>query len=85
MHAHPPEIICRQLVELVTDYLDGALPPPTVDLVEEHLVMCDWCRDYLDQFKATTRAVAEAEAERPPRAMLEAVLGAVRAATAEER
>ena len=45
MHDH--EIICREFVELVTDYLEGALAPETVDLVEQHLVMCDWCRDYL--------------------------------------
>jgi predicted anti-sigma-YlaC factor YlaD len=81
----PHEIICREFVELVTEYLDGALPPATVDLVEEHLVMCDWCRDYLDQFEATTGAVAPAEAEPPPAAMLEAILGAVRAARPEGR
>jgi predicted anti-sigma-YlaC factor YlaD len=78
---HEPEIICREFVELVTDYLDGALPATTVDLVEEHLVMCDWCRDYLDQFETTSRAVAEAESagEEPSPAMLETILGAVRA------
>jgi predicted anti-sigma-YlaC factor YlaD len=81
----PHEIICREFVELVTDYLDEALPPATVDLVEEHLVMCDWCRDYLGQFEATTRAVAQAEGEQPPAAMLDAIMGAVRASGREQR
>jgi predicted anti-sigma-YlaC factor YlaD len=81
----PHEIVCREFVELVTDFLDQALPPATLDLVEEHLVMCDWCRDYLGQVEATTRAVAHAEREQPPAAMLEAILGAVRASGPEER
>ena len=74
------EIICRQFVELVTDYLEEALPPETVDLVEQHLVMCDWCRDYLGQFGA----VGDLEAEPPPKEMLESLLVAFRAQAWED-
>ena len=52
------EIVCREFVELATDYLDGAMPEPTLELVEEHLAMCDWCRDYLHHIEATAGAVA---------------------------
>jgi predicted anti-sigma-YlaC factor YlaD len=72
------EIICRRFVELVTDYLDEALPHETVDLVEQHLVMCDWCRDYLGQVEATVEAVGEVEHEPPPKEMLESLLVAFR-------
>ena len=43
------EITCKDLVELVTPYLEDALDEPTLDRLEEHLVMCDWCVDYLEQ------------------------------------
>ena len=52
------EIVCREFVELATDYLEGAMPEPTLELVEEHLAMCDWCRDYLHHVEATADAVA---------------------------
>ena len=51
------EIICREFVELVTEYLEGALPAETVGLVEQHLVLCEWCRNYLGQVEATVRAL----------------------------
>ena len=79
-----PEIICREFVELVTDYLEGALPPETVDLVEQHLVMCDWCRDYLGQVDATVDAVRDLESEPPPKEMLESLLVAFRQQTWED-
>lgn len=78
------EIICREFVELVTEYLDGALPPATIDLVEQHLVMCDWCRDYLGQFEATLAAVGELPGEPPPAELLETLLVAFREQTSEE-
>lgn len=78
------EIICRELVELLTDYLDQALPAPDVDLVEEHLVVCVACRDYLGQFEATARVVAHAAGEQPPAEMLEAILVAARRDATEE-
>ena len=54
------EIVCREFVELATDYLEGAMPDETLELVEEHLAMCDWCRDYLDQIETTAHVVGAA-------------------------
>jgi len=72
-----PEITCREFVELVTDYQEGALPDEHVDLVEEHLVLCDWCRTYLRQIELTVEATAEL-VEEPPAAVLETVVAAFR-------
>jgi predicted anti-sigma-YlaC factor YlaD len=76
------EIVCRQFVELATDYLEDALTDETLELVEEHLAMCDWCRDYLHQIEMTARAVG-AQAESPENApaadALQALLDAFRA------
>jgi predicted anti-sigma-YlaC factor YlaD len=73
-----PEITCRELVELATDYQEGALPGDQVALVEEHLALCDWCRTYLEQLERTVALVGEL-AEEPPAAVLEAALAAFRA------
>jgi predicted anti-sigma-YlaC factor YlaD len=61
------EVTCREFVGLVTDYWDDTLPGHRLELVEEHLVMCDWCKTYLDQMRATVEAVpATAEREDVP-------------------
>ena len=70
--------ISRTFVEIATEYTEGALPAETTDLVEQHLVMCDWCRDYLDQLEATVDAVGGLEPERPPKALLDDLLVAFR-------
>lgn len=47
------EINCDQLVELVTDYLDGALDPDVTARFDAHLLECDGCENYLEQFRST--------------------------------
>jgi anti-sigma factor RsiW len=51
------EITCRGLVELVTEYLEGALRADRRTLFEEHLVTCGWCVAYLDQMRRTQHAL----------------------------
>ena len=43
------------LVEVVTDYLEGSLPAEQRLLFEEHLAFCDWCQSYLQQMRETIR------------------------------
>lgn len=52
------ELECRELVELVTDYLEGDLPPPERARFESHLAECDDCRAYLLQMRASVGALA---------------------------
>ncbi len=51
------DVACRELVELVTEYLEGALPPDEVLAVEAHLVECEGCERYVNQVRATVRAL----------------------------
>jgi anti-sigma factor RsiW len=44
---------CRELVELVTDYLEGALPEEEVARFERHLVPCKNCEIYVEQMRTT--------------------------------
>jgi anti-sigma factor RsiW len=48
---------CKELVELVTDYLDGALPPRELARFEEHIVSCPPCHAHLDQMRRTIEVV----------------------------
>jgi predicted anti-sigma-YlaC factor YlaD len=54
------EMVCRQLVEVVTDYLEGALDEDFSARVEEHMVVCEPCAVYLEQMKLTSAAVGAA-------------------------
>jgi predicted anti-sigma-YlaC factor YlaD len=49
------EITCKELVEVVTDYLEGRMPADRRLLFEEHVAFCSWCRTYLDQMRETIR------------------------------
>lgn len=48
-------ISCQELVELVTDYLEGALSTADLRRFEEHLAGCGKCTEYLAQLEATIR------------------------------
>jgi hypothetical protein len=53
---HADEIACKQLVELVADYLDDTISPDMKARFEEHLAGCDGCSTYLNQ---TQQVIAE--------------------------
>ena len=46
---------CRELVELVTDYLERALAPEDVRRFEAHIAVCQGCTHYLEQIRETIR------------------------------
>ena len=51
------EMSCQELVELVTEYLEGTLPPPDRARFEAHLADCRHCRLYLEQMRQTIRVL----------------------------
>jgi len=53
------EYSCQELVELVTDYLEGAMTPHERASFEAHLATCTGCRNYVGQMKATVRALKQ--------------------------
>ena len=48
---------CQELVELVTDYLEGALDERDLRAFDAHLAACDGCTEYLEQMRTTIRLV----------------------------
>jgi anti-sigma factor RsiW len=64
------ETVCAELVERISDFLDGTLDNAERVRLEQHLVCCEGCAWYLEQMRATTAALgrlAEPEREREPR------------------
>jgi anti-sigma factor RsiW len=73
------ELSCQELVELVTDYLEGALPDGLRARFEEHVAHCTGCTTYLEQMRATIRATGtlspESLSPEAERALLDAFRG----------
>ena len=55
-----PELPCQDLVEVVTDYLDGALSDVNHRRFEEHLAICERCVAYVEQIRLTIVATGRA-------------------------
>ena len=80
--AEGDDLPCQAFVELVTEYLEGALPATERERVEAHLADCDYCGDYLDQIRLTIRALGQLSDERlSPAARRNALLAAATALT----
>ena len=47
------DLTCQELVELVTEYLEGGLSSTDRDRFEQHIVLCDGCAVYLEQMRTT--------------------------------
>lgn len=56
---HSEDLTCKQLVELVTEYLEESLPLRERERFERHLAVCPGCNTYLEQMRQTIRAMGE--------------------------
>jgi predicted anti-sigma-YlaC factor YlaD len=56
-----PGLVCQEVVELVTDYLEGALSPADRRRFEVHLAGCPHCTEYLAQIRETIRLAGRVE------------------------
>jgi anti-sigma factor RsiW len=72
------DLTCRELVELVTAYLEGALPLPERRRFEAHLRGCESCWAYLEQIRLTIRSVGGLAEDDVPAPALDSLLGAFR-------
>ena len=57
---------CRDMAELVTPYLEGALSPRMRFAAWLHLRLCDACRRYIDQVRRTIRLLGSGPVPPPP-------------------
>jgi len=59
----PAEVPCTEVVELVTAYLERALPAEHAEEIRAHLEVCPGCQAYLEQVRATIAALGTVPAE----------------------
>ena len=71
-------ISCQEVVEVVTDYLEGKLSPDDVAVFEAHLELCDGCKWYVDQMRATIATVGRIEEADVPPEVRDTLLAAFR-------
>ena len=67
-------LTCRQMTELVTDYLESRMIWRDRVRFQMHLGMCRHCREYVRQMKETIRAAGRVEIEPPPSSVEEELL-----------
>jgi anti-sigma factor RsiW len=65
---NPIDVMCQEVVELVTDYLGQALPAEDRVRFEKHILTCPPCTTYLAQMR-TTIGLASRLGDRPPAAI----------------
>lgn len=76
--ADHPHITCREVVELVSDYLERAMTVRETALFEQHLLTCDGCVSYVDQLQHTINAVGRISEEDVPADAREKLMNAFR-------
>ena len=62
----PGDVACREIVDLVTDYLEGRLSEEERLAFEDHIASCSGCRAYLDQMRTTIELAGSLDRIEPP-------------------
>jgi anti-sigma factor RsiW len=57
------DLACKELVEIVTDYLEGTLPDRDRARFEAHILTCGPCREYVEEMRTTLRLTGRVTTE----------------------
>lgn len=74
-------ITCQEVVEVVTDYLEGRMTPEDVAVFEAHVDLCDGCKWYVEQMRITVATVGRIEETDVPDELRDTLMAAFRAKT----
>jgi predicted anti-sigma-YlaC factor YlaD len=72
------DLTCRDMVELVTEYLEGTMAAHDRVRFEAHLSVCEGCSHYLEQMRTTIRVTGALGEEAFPAGQLDALMQAFR-------
>jgi hypothetical protein len=72
------ELTCAQVVEVITDYLEGRLGAGGSERFEEHIAFCDGCSTYLEQMRLTIAATGRLREDDLPAELQDRLLAAFR-------
>ena len=76
--AAPDEMTCRELVEVITDYIEGTMPSHDRERFDQHLTECPYCVNYVDQMRETIDTLGDLREESIPPDTREELLEAFR-------
>ena len=74
----PTSIECRQIADLLSDYLDGSLPKPTRELVEWHIEGCGPCVAFINTYRGAVNAATKLKEVEIPRELKQRLLAVLR-------
>ena len=75
----PGAVDCRQIADLLGDYLDGTLPKRTRDLLEWHIEACPPCVAFVNTYRGTVNAAAKLRSTDIPPELKQRLLSVLRA------
>jgi anti-sigma factor RsiW len=73
-HNHAEDLACVEVVELVTDYFEGALPAAEARRLERHLETCPGCTEYLEQLRTVAGSLRGVTEESFPAEMRDGLI-----------
>lgn len=71
-------LTCHEVIELLSDYIEGVLTADDHRRVDEHLALCDGCATYLEQMRETIRLSGMVSEDNVPEPEKSALLDAFR-------
>ena len=74
----PTTIECRQIADLLGDYLDGTLPKSTRELLEWHIEGCPPCVAFVNTYRGTINAAAKLKEVQVPAELKKRLLAVLR-------
>lgn len=77
--AGPTSVECRQIAELLADYLDGTLPRSTRELIEWHIEGCGPCVAFINTYRGTVQAARKLRDADIPAELRQRLLAVLRA------
>ncbi len=69
------DLQCREVVEVLTDYLEGALAIDERVALEQHLHFCEGCADYVRQFRTSIGLTGRLQEEDVPPQVMDRIVG----------
>jgi anti-sigma factor RsiW len=76
VHNPPDDLACTEEVELITDYLEGALPADEARRLERHLDTCPGCTEYLEQMRTVASSLGGLTEDSLPAEMRDGLIAA---------
>lgn len=76
--SHAQDLACVEVVEIMTDYLEGALPATEARRLERHLGTCPGCTEYLEQMRTVADSLGGLAEHSIPAEMRDGLMSAFR-------